>query len=454
MNRPKNSLNVGLALFVTFLFAAPAQAVLDIDITFSPGAEPADFGFGGSGGDNPANNGSLDPIAGVWNAGSPTSSAWARMGNGIQSLLSPGVTLIHGFAEVDTINPSGNIKNMIVAGIGLPDVDFAFGFTGTTLAWAPDDGGAAPITVIGNVANSDGDFHKIGWEADLNAQTLTAFFDDVQVGVPQDVSGGGAFGNDTMFFGSGFSGSQSNTWTRVVFGEGRLLTGGPQDPDPTDFTWKTDTSGDWNDTTHWSPSGGPPGIPTMPQYLNHSVEFGDVIMSTQTVFSNTEVFARQITFNSEHGYAIAGRGSVSLVQGTSARLPATNIQVANGNHEFQLRVSLEANTEVNVANGQSLEFNNRLFLNNNILTKTGEGTMAINNSVLTGGGTINCEQGTCSGTGTVGGDLNNSGGTISPGNSGSLSVVPEPSSLSLMVLTTLALGAFRPRSRRKWRSDR
>ena len=53
----------------------------------------------------------------------------------------------------------------------------------------------------------------------------------------------------------------------------------------------------------------------------------------------------------------------------------------------------------------------------NTLTKTGVGTLAINNNVLTGGGTVNCEQGTCSGTGTIGGDLNNGGGTISPGNS-------------------------------------
>ena len=49
--------------------------------------------------------------------------------------------------------------------------------------------------------------------------------------------------------------------------------------------------------------------------------------------------------------------------------------------------------------------------------------MAINNNVLTGGGTINCEQGTCSGTGTVGGDLNNSGGTVAPGDSTGVATV-------------------------------
>ena len=196
--------------------------------------------------------------------------------------------------------------------------------------------------------------------------------------------------------------------------------------------------------------------------------FGDVITSTETVFSNTEVFVRAINFYSEHGYAIAGRGSVSLVQGTTPGLPPTNIQVDRGDHEFQLRVSLETDTDVNVSVGHLLEFNNRLFLNNNTLNKTGEGTMAINNNVLTGGGTINCGQGICSGTGTVGGDLNNTGGIISPGNNAALfeaegastlvsavnsSVVPEPNSLSSLILSTLTLSAFRLRSRSKCRTN-
>ena len=404
--------------------------------------------LGGGGGLDP--NVNLDPIAGVWNDDSFTSSSWAFGAPPLPDLIvpefSPGVTLIHGFAEINPIIPSAVLRSQIVAGIGLPDVHFMFGFAEDELRWHEVDASAS-FNSIGPVTFTGG-FDRIGWEADFTEQTLTAFFNDVQVGTPQDVSGAGDLGDNNFFFGSGVGGNKDNVWTRVVFGEGPLL--GPPAPPPLDFSWKGDTSGDWNAADNWLPPGkGPPGVTTTPQYLNHSVEFGPVLSSTQTVFTNTEVSARQMTFDSEHGYAIAGRGSVSFVQGTSATLPAANIQVADGNHEFQLRVSLEANTEVNVASGQSLEFNNRLSLNNNVLTKTGEGTLAINNSVLTGGGTINCAQGTCAGTGTIGGDLNNDGGTVSPGNSSALldnsSAVPEPSSLSLLVLTALALGAFRPR---------
>ena len=104
----------------------------------------------------------------------------------------------------------------------MPAVDFAFGFTGDALAWWPDDGGGGNQNIIGNVANNDGPFHTIGWEADLGGQTLT-FFDGVRVGNLQDAYGGGAFGDDLLIFGTVLSGGYDNTWDRIVFKEGSLL---------------------------------------------------------------------------------------------------------------------------------------------------------------------------------------------------------------------------------------
>jgi len=65
--------------------------------------------------------------------------------------------------------------------------------------------------------------------------------------------------------------------------------------------------------------------------------------------------------------------------------------------------------------------------------------MAVNNILASGGGTLNCSQGLCSGAGIIGGDLNNDGGIVSPGNrailaDGNVSVVPEPSTLLLLLL--------------------
>ena len=80
-------------------------------------------------------------------------------------------------------------------------------------------------------------------------------------------------------------------------------------------------------------------------------------------------------------------------------------------------MNLNSNTDVKVAAGATLEFDNRLNLMGNTLTKTGAGEIQFNSNVITGNGTVDCQEGTCSGSGTVSGDLNNGGGTVSPGNS-------------------------------------
>jgi len=214
------------------------------------------------------------------------------------------------------------------------------------------------------------------------------------------------------------------TWEDVV--------GGTFIP-PVDFTWNVDASGDWTRRSNWG--SGVPGVDDT-VYANHTVTFGPIISSRSTVFTNSDVSVRAITFDSSESYNVSGHGTISLVQGTATGAPTqSSITVAEGSHQFQAPVSLQNDTSADVASEATLTFNNALNLNNNSLTKIGDGTLAINNSLGSGGGTVNCDAGTCTGIGTVGGDLNNRGGTISPGNSaGSLSVVPEPAAWLLLTL--------------------
>ena len=215
-----------------------------------------------------------------------------------------------------------------------------------------------------------------------------------------------------------------------------------------DFAWKADRSGDWNLGENWSPAGGPPGNPTAENRANHRATFGEVIQSNRAVFSETDVSVRAIVFDNTNTYAVGGPGSVSLVQGTG--LPAHSIiNVANGTHEFQLRVELQNNTTAEIASGSTLEFNNRLFLNGHTLSKTGPGTIAINNDIVSAGGTVEILEGTVMGVGTIGGDINNTGGTISPGanNVQATSIVPEPATWMMLGLGLLGWLAM-PRKHR------
>jgi len=218
-------------------------------------------------------------------------------------------------------------------------------------------------------------------------------------------------------------------------------------PPAIDFTWNSTESGDWNSLANWSRSGtGSPG--TSGSFANHTAIFGDKITANWTVVSNIGVSVRGITFDSANSYAIAGHGPVNLVEGTQV-LPQnltgdSSIAVIQGSHQFQLPVELQNSTDVDVASNSELTFVNTVSLNGNTLTKTGDGNLLIGSVLNTGNGTLDCLQGTCSGSGTIGGDLNNAGGTISPGSSLSASVVPEPSTF------ILAVGALSLALVRRW----
>ncbi len=183
-------------------------------------------------------------------------------------------------------------------------------------------------------------------------------------------------------------------------------------PDPTDYTWTADGLGDWSVGSNWDP-----GIGAPPNTNLQTASFGsDPAITKPTVAVVTSpVTVNRIEFDNTISYGIGGLETLTL-QG-STETPTSSVSVNQGSHQFQVEVSLDSNTDVFVQSGASLAFNLPLNLNGNTLAKTGDGTMAINNNLTTGGGAVDCQSGNCSGTGTIGGDLNNSGGTVAPGNS-------------------------------------
>ena len=206
---------------------------------------------------------------------------------------------------------------------------------------------------------------------------------------------------------------------------------GPATPPSPEKTWRRDASGDWNDAGNWSG-----GVPDDDREI---AIFSDVIQTPRTVFTDSDVTVQAIQFVNSNTYAIAGTGSVTLQTGTSAT--QSDVIVFTGDHEFQTPVHLNNLTDVTVASGSILIFNNALNLGGQILNKKGDGDMSIRNDLVAAGGTINVMGGVVSGNGTVSGILNNESGVISPGNNlGAMnSVVPEPSTEVMLAWAMFAL---------------
>jgi len=172
------------------------------------------------------------------------------------------------------------------------------------------------------------------------------------------------------------------------------------------MNWGDNTSGDWNSRSNWTES-------TVPEDKVSTAVFGSAITSSRTVLTNSAVTVRGVEFNNANTYAIAGLGSIEL-DGDAGN---ATIDVMQGPHQFQVAVNLASDTDVTVASGAVLAFNNVLDLNGNNLTKTGLGTMQINNALITDGGVAAFAAGIVAGSGAILGDVVNTGATVAPGNS-------------------------------------
>ena len=199
-------------------------------------------------------------------------------------------------------------------------------------------------------------------------------------------------------------------------------------------TWLNDGTGAWHTGSNWDS-----GVPNLD---TQTAIFGGLISSPATVTVDAPVTVKGITFDSSNTYAIAGTSNVNL----DAETGDAALNVLDGHHQFVLPVTLNDDTVVDVAAGSSLSFNHDLNLGGYTLTKTGLGSLFINNQLTQGSGMVVGNGGVLGGSGTIGGDLT-IGGILAPGkNSGILaansSVVPEPTSLALIGLGLLELIAM------------
>ena len=186
----------------------------------------------------------------------------------------------------------------------------------------------------------------------------------------------------------------------------------------TEFEWNRSELGDWGNSDNWTPLRGDPPD-SRANSPSHKVIFPDSITETTNVSTNASVIVNRIEFNnSTTSYVISGLGSINMAATTSTTPPPADPTMSvQGTHEFQTTVNFQNDGTIDVALDSTLTFNNALNLNGQTVTKTGVGTLTVNNRLGNGGGDLSIQEGTLSGNGTVGGNTTNTGGTIGPGNS-------------------------------------
>ena len=203
-------------------------------------------------------------------------------------------------------------------------------------------------------------------------------------------------------------------------------------PDP--GKWIVNASGRWQDPNNWDSS-------DPPDSAAETAKFLDVILAPRTVVNELDVTINGVEFDSVHEYVIGGNGEINLQASTSN----PNITVSSGSHKFTTEVNLLNATTIDVSSGSSVEFVNQLSLGGNSVTKTGAGTLLINNDSNAGAGTLTVEDGVLAGGGVVGGNVVISGGILAPGSvftpaAAVAAQVPEPQTALLIAVGGLALG--------------
>ena len=151
-------------------------------------------------------------------------------------------------------------------------------------------------------------------------------------------------------------------------------------PPATTYAWNLPGLGNWHDGASWAAVDGPGSLPNG---AGHTAQFGDGT-DGGTAVVDVPVLLNKIEFDSANKYAIAGLGGVTLATDpTGPTDPSIAVQL--GDHTFQTHVSVDSDATVTVADGAELSFDNKVYLNGNTLSLSGDAML--NHSVV-GSGTV------------------------------------------------------------------
>ena len=170
---------------------------------------------------------------------------------------------------------------------------------------------------------------------------------------------------------SSYDGASSAVGTNMLTVNGYVYSG--------QSTW-TAGSGNWSNFTNWTALGGTPGLDGALS-TNDTATFGTGGGGVVTLSTNAVLNA--LTFSNASSYTIAGTGTISLEQGSSA----PSIMTLQGSHTISNALTLSTNVTVTNASGTMLTLSGSIG-GAGILTNSGSGTLMLASSNSYTGGTV------------------------------------------------------------------
>lgn len=253
------------------------------------------------------------------------------------------------------------------------------------------DDGSVGIGAIGYSSGGliqPGAWHRVAFVRNASAGFTKYYIDGVEVfsGVAGAIDGrfslytDAQLGTDLLIYGEGdASGNYTNPsyLSSLLFADfaidgpsvaalGGVKAAGIGSPPPPAPQWASPASGDWNNAGNW--------IGPVPNAVDAEASFLAAIGSPQTIFTNAPVTVGSLRFDNDHGYQIAGQGSLTIeVSAASGR-----IEVKRGSHKINLPLFLADNTTADVSEGAALLIADPLtLLSGSTLTKSGAGLLVI-----------------------------------------------------------------------------
>ena len=178
---------------------------------------------------------------------------------------------------------------------------------------------------------------------------------------------------------------------------------GSSAPNPTLISnWVSSGTGNWQEG-NWDTI-------LVPDGDDQTARFGDSTLGQSTVYMDGTATIKRIEFEHDSTYAISGPGSLTLDADTGSASIEVFAVGPNDQHEIEVDLVLADNDlDITAAGTTTLDINEPIALNGQVLNILGAGTVNLNSGTTGGGSVTNSGTLGTAGSSSIGGSLNSTG---------------------------------------------